>query len=254
MIPLDLALRAKAGDRAAVNEVLRLSLPAIRWHVGRALRTVHTSFDVFEDAVAEGVEQAWKAIEKWDPTRGDLATLIRPGTREGARRLAGALGHAVDLPSYHGAEKTRYAADRAHGARFVRSMEAPVSAESEEPRSETMPGVHADPEAQHDVARILAGLSERQADILRAHAEGDTNVEIGAALGFSGEYVKTLMRQAICSARDVANGLVAPHLRVVECTCGRDSKPGKRCCEACLAKATKSRLARAAIAAEKEAA
>ena len=206
MTDRDLASLAKAGDRAAVNELLRRATPALRWHVRLALRGAGASFDVFEDAFAAALEQAWKAVDRWDPEQGSLAAFVGPGVRSATRRLAGQMGHAVSIPSYHGAEKTRYVDRRRFGRNKARSMDAaPVGAPDDSaPLVERLPGSEESPESTHDAARILSRLSREDGRFLWAHACDEMNVEIAETMGCSREWAGTALRKALHRARLVA--------------------------------------------------
>jgi DNA-directed RNA polymerase specialized sigma24 family protein len=211
VIPLDLAMRAKAGDMASVNEVLRLSARAIRTVVRQTLCRMRHAFDVLDDAVSEALIVAWNSIRAWDPARGSLVNFARKSIARAARRHVADMGHAVSVP----AEEPKVSGDhiRARSLAFRRawSMEKMITIgeDVEEPLVELLPGASCDPTTQHDAARLLARLAKREGEILCAHASGDTQVEIGEDLGFSKQHASKVIARAMHHARIVMGGLAA---------------------------------------------
>jgi DNA-directed RNA polymerase specialized sigma24 family protein len=210
---IDLAARAKAGDRAAVNELLRRSLPALRSIVRGALRHLRTSFSVYDDALAEAMRQAWCAIPKWDPELGSLATYVRQSVRFAVPRIAGDIGHAACLPVYDGVDQSRYASDRNAWMSSTSSMEAQF-ANSESTLHDVLPSTFRDPADVIDATRALGVLTEREADILWRVACGDTYVEIAADMDTTAQNEERTARDARQKA-----------MRRLECAAPRSASP-----------------------------
>lgn len=263
MTDRDLASLAKAGDRAAVNELLRRATPALRWHVRLALRGAGASFDVFEDAFAAALEQAWKAVDRWDPEQGSLAAFVGPGVHSESTRIAGQMGHAASIPSYYGAEQSKYARFRNTGLRRPHSMESPLpGSDNPDPLVERLRGAAANPEVRHDAARILGRLSEREARVLWVRANQGTDEDAGRAVGCSGDYAGTLLTRALVRARAFLGVVVAPPAAAVKaprdkCTdCQRcPPREGRATCITCAERSSErskrrraERLARKAAA------
>jgi DNA-directed RNA polymerase specialized sigma24 family protein len=199
----DLVARAKAGERDAVNEVLRQAIPALRRIVAVALAQTRC-FSLFDDALADAMERAWNAIPKWDPARGSLAALVRLQVLEETRRLASYLGHAVDVPHYDGANETRYAQDRERALGRARSMEA-TGRDSESgiapSLSETIQAPFVDPAHAVDAQRVLARIDAEAASVLWRVACDETYGEIGAERGVTKEAIRNRHMAAVAAAR-----------------------------------------------------
>lgn len=178
----DLAPLAKAGNRAAVNELLRRTAPALRAIVNRHLRRRPTAHDVREDAHAEAMVRAWGAIPTWDPALGSLATYVKRWLLQDVKDLACSLGGAVHVP--RGADNTGYREHAAMGTRRPRSMDAPAVNDFDgDPLVETLTGRAVDPATTHDAARVLSLVEPRAAAVLWRRACGDTWDEIAADMG-----------------------------------------------------------------------
>lgn len=176
----DLAPLAKAGNRAAVNELLRRAAPALRAHVNRCLRRRQPAFDVREDAFAEAMVRAWGAIRTWDPELGSLVTYVKTWLSQDVKDIACSLGGAVHVP--RGADATGYREHAAVGTRAPRSMDEPL-VEGGHTLVETLASPTIDPASALDAARLLSLVEPRPARVLWRRACGDTWQEIADDMG-----------------------------------------------------------------------
>lgn len=203
MTDFDLATRAKTGDPAAVNELLRQSLPEVRGIVRSTLLRVRKTFDVFDGATAEALCAVWRSLHAWDPSRAPLVGFARTNIVRAVLRHAADMGHAVAIPDQEAAGEAFRTARHASLKR-ASSMEADLTPLGE-PLVDAIPNhEHVDPTARHDAARILSRFSEGDVGVLMAHACGETNADIAQTMGCSREWAGRVLGRALHRARVIA--------------------------------------------------
>lgn len=211
MTDADLAKLAKAGDRRAVEELLVIARPAVRAIVGREMRRQRVTFDIFEDAVAEGMLAVWNALRTWDPERLSLMSFAETGIKRRLWRLAALRGHAVSVPYAAGRKaKTIGARDAAMGKARSLQQPAPGADSDSPPMLDMMAAEVVDPADVVDVKRVLAKLNERDLDIVLRHMDGDTRAEMARDFGVSKELANRHFHRAMSRAQKAT---VAPFRR-----------------------------------------
>lgn len=161
MTEADLAPLAKAGDRRAVEELLRRARPQVERIAWRTLQFVRTPFDVTDDAVSVGLLAVWRTIPAW-PDGVGLIRFARKNVRKAVLSIAYRRGFAV---GGHAAPSS--------------SLDAPVSEDSDTTASDLLPAEDDPLEPAIDVARVLSALPPQEADVLLRHSAGEDFSEIG---------------------------------------------------------------------------
>lgn len=196
---IDLAARARAGDRAAAETLLRRHAREIR-SIAWSLTVRHRiSFEVFDDALAEATIATWKTIATWDPKRSPLVAYARLNIERAVRRTVARLGHAVAIPVARAKKRQRAidARERARGT--CASMEAPGPDEAA-PLRDLLPGASVSPEMLLDLRLALSRVAPRAAGILLDVAMGSQFADVGRDLGMTREGVRTAHQRALAKA------------------------------------------------------
>lgn len=180
MTPLETL--AKAGDPAAVNELLRLSMPRVRAIVFAALRGTGVAFHHYESLCADAMVITWGAISRW---RGDasLTSMVSTPIRRAVWAFA--------------------AKQRGH-ERATDSLEKPVVQNMERgwTINDTLRANNADPDLAIDARRVLAAMKPAQAALLwRVAAEGEEQAEIADETGTSRQNIHLKYNRAVANAR-----------------------------------------------------
>jgi RNA polymerase sigma-B factor len=228
----DLIARHRAGDRRARTTLIERHLPLAR---GLALRYRHSG-EPLDDLIQVASVGLIKAVDRWDPERGnafssfamptilgelrrhfrDATWTVRPPrglqertlTLERARqRLVAASGRepaleelaeALNEPPARVAE-----ALQARGSRWTLSLESSVVGDPDDPLTlgeqlgAEEPGF-ARAEARVTLERLLSGLDRRAREILRlVYAEGLTQAQVGERVGCTQVHVSRLVRGSL---------------------------------------------------------
>lgn len=165
MTDCDLVARAKAGDRAAVNAILREATPDIRRLVRVVLLSRGAPLSLLDDAVSEALVVAWKAIGNWNPAVG-LARFARVAIRGVAHEIA--------------TDATRDKGEALH---------------------DRLPAPEADLDMALDAAAMLRRIRPQRARIMWQVACGDEYSEVGEDMGCSKQYVGAEHKRAVDSLR-----------------------------------------------------
>ena len=202
----NLIARAQAGDRAAMSELLRLCSPAVRGVVFAALRHTRTTFEVFEDAVQEGIITLWRCVPNWAPDgSANLMTFAEIPIRRAAWAAARRSGHAVTVRALETAHDGAQAIEN-RGARRacmmpVKSLEAPAF-EDGSSLADMLEAPALDETAALDARRALSVLTEAQRALVWSVAvEGESRAALAAAAGRNRFTFKLRYDTAIARAR-----------------------------------------------------
>lgn len=197
MTDAELAAKANAGDRAAMNALLARHDRAVGSIVFRALRQTRRAFDVYDDALQAGREALWRCVRSWDPERAPLMVFAwKPIERE-AWDVAARMGHAV---------KARF------GVRSPRPpvcLDAPIGDDPNAPAVVTLlSSPPHDIGAAADVERVLSQMRPEEAEIIRRIAGGDRDSEIAEERGVSRQCIQQFHARALKRAGRIANGVI----------------------------------------------
>lgn len=182
-----------------VDAALRRALPGITRVVCAYLRRQRVTFNVYDDAIAEGMIAAWCSLPAL-PDGVDLARFAAKPIRRRVRRLIAERGHAVSLPEETTA---RRAEDHLHARRHARSLDQPA-AEGALPRVAMLRGEPYDVETAIDVRAALARVSPRDREVLMRDALGEMQTEIGESMGVTNESARKWLRAAENNVRKKA--------------------------------------------------
>ena len=174
-------------DGECMDRMIRENLNLVRYAIRRYLPGMEYDEDVFQS----GMIGLWKALLRWDPERGKLATIAVPCIRneicmEMRRRM---------LPD---------------GVSVVSLDDPAPDSDGELSVGDCI----ADPEdrygpAEYDLRALPAGMPELELRVLRLRAEGYLLDEIGKMEGFSRQYASAVAIRARSRARRLCARAVA---------------------------------------------
>lgn len=194
MTDAELAPLAKAGDRAAVNELLRRNVREATRMVCRRLWLLRRGY-LADEAPSMAFRVLWDCIADWSPETCTLLTFAR-------RPLLWAVDDVIATLAAPTLVPAATTSARARHARRPRSLDEPDA--DGNPRGNGLAAPPVDVAAFLDAHRILTLLKPRDADYLLRVAQGETLTEIAAAEGVSRERGRQVYDQALRRARDVA--------------------------------------------------
>lgn len=196
---IDLAARARAGDRAAAETLLRRHAREVRAIARSIAVRERASFEVFDDALAEAMVATWKTIDTWDPTRSPLVAYARINIERAVRRVVAYFGHAVAIPVAPAKKRRRAIEARERARRSAESMEA----ESDDAPAlcDVLPGPSTSPEVLLDLRLALSRVPPRSAGILLDVAVGSQFADVGRDLGMTREGARTAHQRALARAQ-----------------------------------------------------
>lgn len=201
----DLIRRYQAGDRHAGEILLRAHAPLIAFFAKKYNKGRH---DIpWEDILAEAQIGFLKGVERFDPTRGfKLGTYAPAWIRHKVQRVIADAGNTIRVPVHMRGPQVegekRYEREARH-ALSMAHLDAPLG-DTDDSLSlgdilaapEDVEGGVAEDEERRVLkavmARALAALPPRLADILRRRTDGQTLEEVGDLYGVSRERIRQL--------------------------------------------------------------
>lgn len=230
----DLIRRYQAGDRHAGEILLRAHAPLItrwvRWY-GRGKHDLE-----FADLMAEAQIGFLHGVARFDFTKAvQLPTYVTHWMRSRVERAKANLGSTIRVPVHLRDQRKKDRADddpravAARNALNLRRLDAPIGDEDgattladvvpDEDDPEANVAEREDEHVRTSLAHaILAALPEREADIIKRRAAGETLDDIGATWGVSRERIRQIEASAMVAARSVAEKLAADPAATVPTT------------------------------------